>query len=123
MYLSSEGNLLTILQTGGTCCAVRVVEHDSDTSLGDTSLSALVNQVLLVLGAHLRCVGFVPLCQCVFQSVMPRSRTCCMLVIPRTKHIASRILDFPDPLRPVMALNEASHPVMVVRTGYDLNPE
>lgn len=45
-----------------------------------------------------------------------------MFVIPSTKHIASRILDLPEPLRPVMALNDASHPVMVVRTGYDLNP-
>ena len=45
-----------------------------------------------------------------------------MLFIPRTKHIASRMLDFPDPLRPVIALNEGSQPVIVVRTGYDLNP-
>jgi hypothetical protein len=45
-----------------------------------------------------------------------------MLVIPRTKHIASRMLDFPEPLRPVMALKEESHPVIWVRTGYDLNP-
>ena len=45
-----------------------------------------------------------------------------MFVIPSTKHIASRILDFPDPLRPVMALNEESHPVICVRTGYDLKP-
>ena len=45
-----------------------------------------------------------------------------MFVIPRTKHIASRMLDLPEPFKPVMALNEASQPVIWVRTGYDLNP-
>ena len=45
-----------------------------------------------------------------------------IFVMPRTKHIASRMLDLPDPLRPVMALNEESHPVICVRTGYDLKP-
>lgn len=63
-----------------------------------------------------------------------------MLVIPRTKHIASRILDFPDPFNPVIALKDSSKPtpvisdlisrtawhgdlpLMVVRTGYDLKP-
>jgi len=35
-----------------------------------------------------------------------------MLVIPRTKHIASRMLDLPEPLRPVMALKEGSQPVI-----------
>jgi hypothetical protein len=37
--------------------------------------------------------------------------------------MASRILDLPEPLRPVIALNDESHPVIVVRTGYDLNPK
>lgn len=45
-----------------------------------------------------------------------------MFVIPKTKHIASRMLDLPEPLRPVMALNEGSQPVIWVRTGYDLKP-
>lgn len=67
------------------------------------------------------------------------SLTDCMLVIPSTKQIASRIFDLPDPFRPVMALKDSSKPVgvsgvhsrypslsyspeIVVRTGYDLNP-
>jgi hypothetical protein len=33
-----------------------------------------------------------------------------MLVIPSTKQIASRMLDFPDPFKPVIALNDGSHP-------------
>lgn len=45
------------------------------------------------------------------------AHTADILVIPRTKHIASKILDLPEPLRPVIALNEESQPVIVVRTG------
>ena len=45
-----------------------------------------------------------------------------MLVIPSTKHIASKMLDFPEPLSPVMALNEESQSDIVVRSGYDLKP-
>lgn len=48
--------------------------------------------------------------------------TVLMLVIPRTKHIASRMFDFPLPLRPVMELKLSSHPLMTVRTAYDLKP-
>lgn len=36
--------------------------------------------------------------------------------------MASRILDFPDPLSPVIALNSMSQPEIVVRVAYDLNP-
>lgn len=36
--------------------------------------------------------------------------------------MASRMFDLPEPLRPVIALNEASQPVIEVRTGYDLKP-
>lgn len=46
-----------------------------------------------------------------------------MSVNPSTKHIASKMLDLPEPLRPVIALKEASHPVICVRTGYDLKPD
>mmetsp|Transcript_4456 Transcript_4456/g.19104 ORF Transcript_4456/g.19104 Transcript_4456/m.19104 type:complete len:100 (+) Transcript_4456:3906-4205(+) len=34
----------------------------------------------------------------------------------------SRILDFPDPFSPVMALNDGSKPDTTVRDAYDLNP-
>lgn len=36
--------------------------------------------------------------------------------------MASRILLFPDPFSPVMALKDGSQPVICVRTGYDLKP-
>lgn len=60
-------------------------------------------------------------------------------MIPRTKHIESRIFDFPLPLRPVIELKlsslnrsvlmkaptvgvESYHPDITVRTAYDLKP-
>lgn len=45
-----------------------------------------------------------------------------MFVMPRTKQMASRILDLPLPFRPVMELKLSSHPEMTVRTAYDLKP-
>ena len=41
-----------------------------------------------------------------------RILTCDILVIPKTKQIASSIFDFPEPFRPVIALKEESHPVI-----------
>ena len=37
-----------------------------------------------------------------------------VLNLPRTKQMESRMLDFPVPLRPVMALNWGSNPVTTV---------
>jgi hypothetical protein len=54
--------------------------------------------------------------------VQANKLTWAMFVIPRTKHIASSMLDLPEPLRPVIALNDGSHPTICVRTGYDLKP-
>jgi hypothetical protein len=62
-----------------------------------------------------------------------------MFVIPKTKHIESRILLFPLPLSPVIELKLSSlsvisptlsmrsvavvyHPEITVRTAYDLKP-
>lgn len=68
------------------------------------------------------------------------ARTVLIFVIPRTKQIESRILDFPLPLRPVIELKLSSlladqhhsqcfagspamyHPEITVRTAYDLKP-
>ncbi|KAH9416894.1 hypothetical protein DERP_013865 [Dermatophagoides pteronyssinus] len=41
---------------------------------------------------------------------------------PSTKQIASRIFDFPLPLKPVIALNDGSKSVISTRLPYDLNP-
>ena len=42
--------------------------------------------------------------------------------MPSTKQMASRMLDLPLPLRPVMALNSESKPEISVREAYDLKP-
>ena len=49
-------------------------------------------------------------------------RTCDRFVIPSTKHMASRMLLFPEPFKPVMALNRGSNAGTTVRCAYDLNP-
>jgi hypothetical protein len=42
--------------------------------------------------------------------------------MPRTKQMESRMLDLPEPLRPVMALKDGSKPDTTVRVAYDLKP-
>jgi hypothetical protein len=37
--------------------------------------------------------------------------TAVILVMPNTKQIASKIFDFPEPFKPVMALKDGSHPI------------
>ena len=44
---------------------------------------------------------------------------CSRREIPRTKQIESRMLDLPEPLRPVIALNIGSKPSTTVRFAYD----
>lgn len=52
----------------------------------------------------------------------PLARNSSKRPIPKQKQMASRMLDFPEPFRPVMALKVGSQPVMTVRTAYDLKP-
>lgn len=42
--------------------------------------------------------------------------------MPSTKQMESRMLDFPEPLSPVMALKDGSKPDTTVRVAYDLKP-
>ena len=55
-------------------------------------------------------------------SAQARARTCVRLEMPSTKQMLSRMLLFPDPFSPVIALNSRSNPLTVVRTAYDLKP-
>jgi hypothetical protein len=57
VYLTSDSNLLTILQSDGTLLPLRIIKHDSDARFRDPCLPALVYQVLLVLRTHLRHVS------------------------------------------------------------------
>lgn len=117
-YLTGDRNLLTVLQSYRACRAIRVVEYDGNACFRDTRLAALVNEVLLVLCAHLTWARL----ESKVRHELYQKHTDDMFVIPRTKHIASSMLDLPDPLRPVIALKELSQPVICVRTGYDLKP-
>lgn len=51
--LTSDCDLLAVLQPDRTLFAVRIVEDDGHAGFGDTGLTALVDEILLVLGAHL----------------------------------------------------------------------
>ena len=119
VHLTRHSYLLIICVSFGTLGLVRVVKHDGDAGFGDTSLPTFVYQVLLIRSAHL----IQKEVQCYVKITLDTRHTVCMLVIPKTKQIASRMLDLPEPLRPVMALKDGSHPVIWVRTGYDLNPK
>ena len=65
----------------------------------------------------------IPACPCLYISS-------CRLVTrayesvdkPRTNKIESMIFDFPEPFRPVIALNYGSKPAITVLFAYDLNP-
>jgi hypothetical protein len=56
-YLTSDSDLLTILQPNGTLLPLRIIKNDCDARFRDPCLPALVYQVLLVLRAHLRHVS------------------------------------------------------------------
>lgn len=44
------------------------------------------------------------------------------LVIPNRKQMESKMLDFPLPFSPVIALNSGSNPIISVLCAYDLKP-
>ena len=119
--LSSNRDLFEVLISSRAFGTVGIVKNYSDASFRHSSLTTFINKILLVRSTHLCSMGRV-LASCTKPLRGNGSRTVDMLVIPRTKHIASRMLDLPEPFNPVMALNEASQPVICVRTGYDLKP-
>jgi hypothetical protein len=53
-YLTSDSNLLTVFETDRALVSVRVIENDGYTGLRDTGLTTFVDEVLLVLSAHLQ---------------------------------------------------------------------
>jgi hypothetical protein len=118
--LARHRNLFTVFQSYRTLVPFRVIKNNSHTGFRDTSLTPLIDQVLLVLCSHLhQTTRFFN----TNSTTLCSARTWDIFVIPRTKQIASRMLDLPEPFRPVIALNDESHPVIWVRTGYDLKPK
>lgn len=103
----ADGGIL--LKPDGRPVLVSVVKDDRDTCLRDSSLTALVDQIL---GRRTGQKGWV---YAMFAARRGLNRTCkfcartvVMLVMPKTKQMASKMLDFPLPLRPVMELKLSS---------------
>jgi hypothetical protein len=91
--LASDRDLGHLLETDGRLRRVRVVEDDGDRSAGHAGLTTLVDQVEQVGGADLRKEHR----QLATAEHAALIRTVVKLVIPRTKQIASRMLDLPEP--------------------------
>ena len=103
-YYSRNDDCIGGFISEGTGVFVGVVKDDRDGSFCDTSMSKLVDEFLKGVNS---CLSGVRISQ--------KGHTNERVVKPRTKQIASRIFDFPDPFRPVMALNCGSKPVITVR--------
>lgn len=133
--LSGDTDLRIFLKSDGGLLLVAIVENDCYASFRYSGLSTLVYEILegesVLLSAVFKSKHTCKFC----------ARTVVMFVIPRTKHIESRMLDFPLPFRPVIELKDSSlscrvssaarrfwwtlfiyHPEMTVRTAYDLKP-
>lgn len=120
-YLPRHSDLFTVLKTRRALASIRIVEYNRNAGFGNSSSTSFVDEVLLVLTSELwRARDKHERCR--LATYIGSKLTFDMSVSPSTKQMASRMLDLPEPLRPVMALNEESHPVICVRTGYDLKP-
>lgn len=111
-----------------TIFLVGVVKHDWHSCLGYTSLALFVHQLLETVCTDLQSailnmflLLFVRLSK---HDVTTKqtAHTCCKFCMPRTKQIESKMLDFPLPFNPVMALNWGSNPGISTRCAYDLKP-
>ena len=108
-HLSRYRYLRVVVHSGWAVFPVRIIKDDSNRGLGDAGLTTFIDEILLILRTHLETEEVIR--GYMVQRIW-RTRTDDMLVRPRTKQMASRMFDFPEPLRPVMALKEVSHPVI-----------
>lgn len=133
--LSGDTDLRIFLKADGRLLLVAIVENDCYAGFRYSGLSTLVYEILEA-ESILHSAMFKSKHTCKFCA-----RTVVMFVIPKTKHIESRMLDFPLPFRPVIELKDSSlscrvssaargfwltlfiyHPEITVRTAYDLKP-
>jgi hypothetical protein len=84
---------------------IAVIEYDCDARFRDSGLATLVNEILYIALSAL--IPFLRSQSALFTWRLV-ARTVLMFVIPRTKHIESKIFDFPLPLRPVIELKLSS---------------
>lgn len=103
--LPGHGDLRILFKADGRFGLVTVVKNNGDACFGYTCLATLVDQVLeqsvSVLNSNV-CAAFLLF---TWRFV---ARTVLMFVMPKTKHIESRIFDFPLPFRPVIELKLSS---------------
>ena len=133
--LSGDADLGIFFESDGGLLLVAVVEDDCDTCFCYSGLSTLIDEILTFPYQHnlaSRWAGRA-------HTWRFCARTVVIFVIPKTKHIESRILLLPLPLSPVIELKLSSlqkhqfnaferfvaivyHPEITVRTAYDLKP-
>lgn len=101
--LPGNTDLCIFLESDGRLLLIAVVEDDRYAGFCYSCLSALVDEILD------RYVNFAPLFA-EKDSYTWRfcARTVVIFVIPRTKHIESKIFDFPLPFSPVIELKLSS---------------
>ena len=102
--LSGNADLGIFLKPNWRFLFVTVIEDNGDTGFSDSSLTSFVDEILKTFHERGRLdlhYGQGPTCRFCALTVL-------MLVMPRTKHIESKILDFPLPFRPVMELKLSS---------------
>ena len=132
--LTRDSDLAKLLVTVRSQFWVAVVKDKGDTRLGDACLALLVDEFVQACSAHLTSLDRNVSLRQQWGAWQTDRRgqahagrwhaqhACDRLEMPRTKQIESRILDLPEPFRPVMALNSESKPEMMVRFAYDLKP-
>lgn len=109
-YLSRDVDVIAVLVRAGALDLVGVVEYKGDGGFLDSGLSVEIYE-LLQFGDT--CLG---------EGVRRSGLTNLKVVKPRQKQMASKMFDFPEPFRPVTALNWVSRLSRIVFFPYDLNP-
>ena len=99
-YLSRNADFIQLLESDGSFGFICIIENDSNGSSRHACLSPLVDQIQQILRSNLE-ARFVLILVKLTELVDLKARwiglTVVRLVIPRTKQIASRMFDFPEP--------------------------
>lgn len=105
--LARYGDLRIFFKPDGALLLVSVIENYRDAGFCYARLSALVYQILSET-LHASVPAIASSGGELAHTWRFCARTVLIFVIPSTKHIASKILDFPLPLSPVMELKLSS---------------
>lgn len=105
--LASDADCSIFLETDGRLFLVPIIKDNGDTGFCYSGLAALVYQVLESRWMSAKGYAWTRV-SCSSRTCKFCARTVDMFVIPRTKQMESRMLDFPLPFRPVMELKLSS---------------